>query len=126
MVAQTALWLAPRHGRLYWPRMRHTKQGTHAGTEPAATDAAAIDARYGLEPVFEPGAIGISDSERGGSCFRDVQCPYCGEVFETLVDLSAGSADYIEDCQVCCRPIQFHLEVDHEGRLIRFTVAQGG
>ncbi|HWG75470.1 MAG TPA: CPXCG motif-containing cysteine-rich protein [Steroidobacteraceae bacterium] len=104
--------------------MRHTKQGPRPGTEPAATDAAAVDARYGLEPVFEPSAPGGSDSA-SGSCFRAVQCPYCGEGFETLVDLSAGSADYIEDCQVCCRPIQFHLKVDHEGKLIRFTAAQG-
>jgi hypothetical protein len=100
-------------------RMRRTKPRNRG---PA--DSAAIDARYGLEPVFEPDAAGIS-SERGGSCFQDVHCPYCGESFETLVDLSAGSADYIEDCQVCCRPIQFHLEVDHEGALTRFAAARG-
>lgn len=86
---------------------------------PAVEDAAAIDARYGLEPVFEPG-----NGEPGDLCFQDVHCPYCGEPFETRVDLSAGSADYIEDCQVCCRPIQFHLQVDHDGRLQRLSVAR--
>jgi hypothetical protein len=40
------------------------------------------------------------------------------------VDLSAGSAEYIEDCQVCCRPIQFHLDVDYHGRLQRLSVAR--
>jgi hypothetical protein len=84
-------------------------------------DAAAIDAHYGLEPVFEPGA---GNSARGESGFQDIHCPYCGESFETLVDLSAGSAEYIEDCQVCCRPIQFHLDVDYHGRLQRLSVAR--
>ncbi|WP_455212350.1 CPXCG motif-containing cysteine-rich protein [Kaarinaea lacus] len=38
-----------------------------------------------------------------------VFCPYCGETFETTVDLSAGDQIYIEDCYVCCRPIQFDI-----------------
>ena len=38
-----------------------------------------------------------------------VDCPYCGEPFTTTVDLSAGSQAYIEDCPVCCRPIEFRL-----------------
>ncbi len=43
-----------------------------------------------------------------------IHCPYCGERFETVVDLSVGSQDYIEDCQVCCRPITFQLRVDRD------------
>ena len=39
-------------------------------------------------------------------------CPYCGEEVDTTVDLSAGDQTYIEDCQVCCRPIVFVLQVD--------------
>ena len=41
-----------------------------------------------------------------------VDCPYCGEHFDTEIDLSAGNQDYIEDCQVCCRPIVFRIAVD--------------
>lgn len=41
-----------------------------------------------------------------------LDCPWCGERFETAVDSSAGDADYVEDCPVCCRPIVMHLEVD--------------
>ncbi|MDR6991007.1 CPXCG motif-containing cysteine-rich protein [Luteimonas sp. 3794] len=44
-----------------------------------------------------------------------LQCPWCGERFETLVDASAGDADYIEDCPVCCRPIEMHLSIDEDG-----------
>ena len=32
-------------------------------------------------------------------------CPYCGEPVQLLVDSSAGAQHYIEDCQVCCRPM---------------------
>lgn len=39
-------------------------------------------------------------------------CPYCGEVVETLLDLSGGDQQYIEDCPVCCRPIVFDLRTD--------------
>lgn len=32
-------------------------------------------------------------------------CPYCGEPVQLLVDGSAGAQAYVEDCQVCCRPM---------------------
>jgi hypothetical protein len=41
--------------------------------------------------------------------YRQVFCPYCGEPNEVLIDPSEGSHDYIEDCQVCCRPIELRL-----------------
>ncbi|HET7330940.1 CPXCG motif-containing cysteine-rich protein [Dyella sp.] len=40
---------------------------------------------------------------------RVIQCPYCGERIEILVDASAGDQRYIEDCQVCCRPISIDV-----------------
>lgn len=47
-----------------------------------------------------------------------VQCPYCGESFETNVDASGGSQEYLEDCYVCCRPIVFRLTADDDGHLV--------
>lgn len=47
----------------------------------------------------------------------EIQCPYCGESIEILVDDSAGDQRYIEDCQVCCRPISITVSVDEEGGL---------
>jgi hypothetical protein len=38
-----------------------------------------------------------------------ITCPYCGEAFTTLIDSSAGDQNYIEDCVVCCRPIECEL-----------------
>lgn len=46
-----------------------------------------------------------------------LDCPYCGESIEVLVDGSAGDQHYIEDCQVCCRPIVITVTLDDEGRL---------
>ena len=48
---------------------------------------------------------------------QSVQCPYCGETFETEIDASGGSQEYVEDCYVCCRPILFHIEVGADGEL---------
>jgi hypothetical protein len=44
-----------------------------------------------------------------------VTCPYCGEPIELLLDGSAGEQDYVEDCPVCCRPINVHVAVDDGG-----------
>ncbi|MDX5333403.1 MAG: CPXCG motif-containing cysteine-rich protein, partial [Gammaproteobacteria bacterium] len=44
-----------------------------------------------------------------------LDCPYCGEANHTVLDLSAGGQDYIEDCQVCCRPMAIHYALDHAG-----------
>jgi transcription elongation factor Elf1 len=41
-----------------------------------------------------------------------VQCPYCGESFKTVVEVAAGTSEYVEDCQVCCRPIVFRVIAD--------------
>jgi hypothetical protein len=46
---------------------------------------------------------------------RSVECPYCGETIEVQIDCSVSQQCYIEDCQVCCRPINFDVNVDHEG-----------
>lgn len=43
---------------------------------------------------------------------REIGCPFCAETITLLVDTSAGSQDYIEDCQVCCRPIRILLAAD--------------
>ena len=85
------------------------------------TDSDAIDRLYGLEPVFEP----ESDGSTGLTQFVTVQCPYCGESFETAVDPSAGSFRYVEDCQVCCQPIELEGEIDEAGTLISVTAARG-
>ena len=50
---------------------------------------------------------------------EQVDCPYCGESFETAVDHSGGSQDYIEDCPVCCNPNVIHVELDGQEAYVR-------
>ena len=44
----------------------------------------------------------------------EVQCPYCWEKIDVLIDSDGEDQQYIEDCQVCCRPINFHLTVNED------------
>jgi hypothetical protein len=46
---------------------------------------------------------------------KSVECPYCGESIDVLIDESDAGQSYIEDCQVCCRPIIFHIGEDPDG-----------
>jgi len=36
---------------------------------------------------------------------KRIGCPYCGENITIIVDESVPEQTYIEDCEVCCRPI---------------------
>lgn len=45
-----------------------------------------------------------------------LQCPYCWERISLLVDGSVEIQEYVEDCEVCCRPIDFIVEVDDQGQ----------
>ena len=44
-----------------------------------------------------------------------ISCPYCGERIGVLVDAQEVGQSYIEDCQVCCRPITFLVLEDGQG-----------
>ncbi len=48
---------------------------------------------------------------------RSIYCPYCGESIDILIDSSVDEQDYIEDCQVCCRPINFSVSVSPDGEV---------
>lgn len=40
------------------------------------------------------------------------ECPYCGEELSARIDASGGrKQDYVQDCEVCCKPIQIHVEL---------------
>ncbi len=38
------------------------------------------------------------------------QCPYCWEEISMLLDTSVAVQTYVEDCEVCCNPIEVSLE----------------
>ncbi|HEY0767185.1 MAG TPA: CPXCG motif-containing cysteine-rich protein [Steroidobacteraceae bacterium] len=82
-------------------------------------DRASIDRLYGLEPVWEPGT---GQARLAPEEFVAVRCPYCGERLETRIDVTADEPAYVEDCEVCCRPIEFHIERDAGGALLALRV----
>jgi transcription elongation factor Elf1 len=42
----------------------------------------------------------------------DITCPHCGEPFTLIVDSSQGDYATIEDCPVCCQPIQLEVRCE--------------
>jgi hypothetical protein len=47
------------------------------------------------------------------------QCPHCWEDISMLLDVSIRKQTYIEDCEVCCNPIEITANFDN-GELIGF------
>ena len=45
----------------------------------------------------------------------NVQCPYCWQPLEVLVDRSEPAQEYVEDCHVCCQPMLLTVNVDTAG-----------
>ena len=46
----------------------------------------------------------------------EVQCPCCGAGVEILLDPGGGSyQEYVEDCEVCCRPWQVSVAYGTDG-----------
>lgn len=52
----------------------------------------------------------------------DIYCPYCGESITVLLNPEDVGQPYIEDCQICCRPIEFLVSETAMGDLVA-TVA---
>lgn len=45
-----------------------------------------------------------------------VSCPYCMQQISFLLETLHGGQNYIEDCEVCCRPISLTFQVE-DGRI---------
>ncbi len=44
-------------------------------------------------------SIGVEVSET-------IQCPFCGQAFEVMIDTSVAEQRFTTDCEVCCRPFE--------------------
>ncbi|WP_431159305.1 CPXCG motif-containing cysteine-rich protein [Winogradskyella poriferorum] len=42
------------------------------------------------------------------------QCPYCWEQISMLIDTSQSRQNYIEDCEICCNPIQVDVTCEDQ------------
>ncbi|NAY92168.1 CPXCG motif-containing cysteine-rich protein [Muricauda sp. JGD-17] len=52
-------------------------------------------------------------------------CPYCWEPISFLLDSSVSNQTYIEDCEVCCNPIEVTVTFE-EDELSGFTAEELG
>ncbi len=59
----------------------------------------------------------IYDSGEGtADTAAEVRCPYCGEQLEIAIDPGGGMVqEYVEDCQVCCRPWRVFVSYQADG-----------
>jgi transcription elongation factor Elf1 len=49
-------------------------------------------------------------------------CAFCLHVNETTVDPTGGTRqEYVEDCQICCRPNLLQITVDPDARTAEIT-----
>lgn len=53
----------------------------------------------------------------------ELQCPFCGEVSDITVDAAEGANSLIEDCTVCCHPIQLVVECE-DGEVIAVAISR--
>ena len=49
------------------------------------------------------------------------QCPYCWKNISMLFDASVTNQIYIEDCEICCNPIEIN-PLFKNGELISLTI----
>ncbi len=52
-----------------------------------------------------------------------IQCPHCGESFGLVLDVSEGSAEFVVDCEVCCRPMTVMVRIT-DGEIEGFDVVE--
>lgn len=52
---------------------------------------------------------------------KKIHCPFCAEAMTIVIDLSAGGQSYVEDCEICCRPMQITFDSE-EGELLNLDV----
>jgi len=45
---------------------------------------------------------------------QNFDCPFCGEPVSVLLDLSVGRQTFVEDCEVCCRPMEISYACEEE------------
>jgi len=41
-------------------------------------------------------------------------CPYCWQTISMVLDVSVAQQVYVEDCEVCCQPIEVSYAVEDE------------
>lgn len=58
--------------------------------------------------------------------YLDARCPWCSEMISLAVECTEGAQEYVEDCPVCCAPIQVQVRERESGTLMIELEREGG
>ncbi len=56
----------------------------------------------------------------------EFSCPHCWQPNTILLDLSVGGQSFIQDCEVCCNPLEITYAIDATGCVSGFDVCELG
>ena len=59
-----------------------------------------------------PGNAGAFNRGERMQVSESIQCPFCGQSFELVIDTSVSSQRFTTDCEVCCRPFEVFAECE--------------
>jgi hypothetical protein len=74
----------------------------------------AVDELYGLEPLFEPG---LPHPEAAREVPVAVQCPWCRERHDLVIDPRRDGPVMLDACRSCTRALQLSLDIGDNGAL---------
>lgn len=57
-----------------------------------------------------------------GNHIHDIQCPHCGATTRVSFDTSGGEITFIDDCRVCCNPINLRVVIDEQHQQMQLFV----
>ena len=70
---------------------------------------------------LDDGELEPLDAEAlAGQDERFLPCPHCGQKISVLLDTSVDEQVMTEDCEVCCRPIEYRYAVE-DGEVTEFS-----
>ena len=55
---------------------------------------------------------------------ESIQCPYCGQRFDLMIDTAVPAARFTTDCEVCCRPFEVAVECE-PGEILSLEILSG-
>ena len=55
---------------------------------------------------------------------ENIQCPFCGQSFELMIDTSVATQRFTTDCEICCRPFEVVAECE-PGEILCLEVLSG-
>ena len=73
---------------------------------------------------FAPITVNIAQAQPKMEVSETIQCPYCGQSFDLVIDTSTPTQRFTTDCEVCCRPFEVVAECEL-GAVLSLEV-QGG